>query len=126
MAVAAPSGAQQRRDLRVDRRRRRIADAALHLFATRGYNVTSVDEISAAIAVAVGQQGTATQEIAQNVQQAAARTGEVSQNISGVTAGIAATGTAAEEVLGSAIELSKQSQRLRDEVDRFLAQIRAA
>ncbi|WP_158228760.1 methyl-accepting chemotaxis protein [Bradyrhizobium sp. Y36] len=88
--------------------------------------IQQVDEISAAIAAAVGQQGTATQEIAKNVQQAAARTGEVSQNISGVTAGIAATGTAAEEVLGSAVELSKQSQRLRDEVDRFLAQIRAA
>ncbi|MGL9622634.1 methyl-accepting chemotaxis protein [Bradyrhizobium sp. U531] len=88
--------------------------------------IREVDEISAAIAAAVDQQGTATQEIAHNVQQAAARTGEVSQNISGVTAGIAATGTAAEEVLGSAVELSKQSQRLRDEVDRFLAQIRAA
>ena len=88
--------------------------------------IQQVDEISAAIAAAVGQQGTATQEIAQNVQQAAARTGEVSQNIAGVTDGIAATGTAAEEVLVSAVELSKQSQRLRDEVDRFLAQIRAA
>ncbi|WP_194479609.1 methyl-accepting chemotaxis protein [Bradyrhizobium sp. CCBAU 53338] len=88
--------------------------------------IREVDEISAAIAAAVGQQGTATQEIAQNVQQAAARTGEVSQNIAGVTDGIAATGTAAEEVLASAVELSKQSQRLRDEVDRFLAQIRAA
>ena len=88
--------------------------------------IREVDEISAAIAAAVGQQGTATQEIAQNVQQAAARTGEVSQNIAGVTDGIAATGTAAEEVLGSAVELSKQSQRLRDEVDRFLAHIRAA
>ncbi|MGW1419690.1 cache domain-containing protein [Bradyrhizobium manausense] len=88
--------------------------------------IQQVDEISAAIAAAVGQQGTATQEIAQNVQQAAARTGEVSQNIAGVTDGIAATGTAAEEVLASAVELSKQSQRLRDEVNRFLAHIRAA
>lgn len=47
MVVAAPSGAQQRRDVRVERRRRRIADAALSLFATRGYNVTSVEEIVA-------------------------------------------------------------------------------
>ena len=47
MAVAAPAGAQQRRDARIDRRRRRVADAALHLFATRGYNVTSVDDIVA-------------------------------------------------------------------------------
>ncbi|MBR0718097.1 methyl-accepting chemotaxis protein [Bradyrhizobium liaoningense] len=88
--------------------------------------IQQVDEISAAIAAAVGQQGTATQEIAQNVQQAAARTGEVSQNIAGVSEGIVATGAAAEEVLGSAVELSRQSQRLRDEVDRFLANVRAA
>ncbi len=47
MAVAAPAGAQQRRDARVDRRRKRVSDAALHLFATRGYNVTSVDDIAA-------------------------------------------------------------------------------
>ncbi|HXC76625.1 MAG TPA: TetR/AcrR family transcriptional regulator [Candidatus Acidoferrum sp.] len=47
MAVAAPAAAQQRRDARADRRRRRVADAALHLFATRGYNVTSVDDIAA-------------------------------------------------------------------------------
>ncbi len=47
MAVAAPSGAQLRRDARIDRRRRRIADSALYLFATRGYNITSVDDIVA-------------------------------------------------------------------------------
>jgi AcrR family transcriptional regulator len=45
MAVAAPARVQQRRDARVERRRLRISEAALHLFATRGYNVTSVDEI---------------------------------------------------------------------------------
>ncbi|MEO8745589.1 MAG: TetR/AcrR family transcriptional regulator [Candidatus Dormiibacterota bacterium] len=47
MAVGSPSGAQQRRDARAERRRRRIADAALTLFAERGYNVTSVEEIVA-------------------------------------------------------------------------------
>ena len=39
--------AQARRDARVEVRRRRIAQAALTLFATRGYNVTSVDDIVA-------------------------------------------------------------------------------
>ncbi len=47
MAVAAPSGVQQRRDARVERRRRRIAEAAIALFAGRGYNVTSVEDIVA-------------------------------------------------------------------------------
>jgi AcrR family transcriptional regulator len=37
--------AQLRRDARIERRRRRIAEAALQLFASRGYNVTSVDDI---------------------------------------------------------------------------------
>ena len=45
MAVA--SGAQLRRDARLERRRRRIAGAALALFANRGYNAASVDEIVA-------------------------------------------------------------------------------
>jgi AcrR family transcriptional regulator len=42
MAVPA---AQLRRDARVERRRRRIVEAALSLFAGHGYTVTSVDEI---------------------------------------------------------------------------------
>jgi AcrR family transcriptional regulator len=43
----AVSGIQQRRDARQERRRGRIAGAALSLFATRGYNGTSVEEIVA-------------------------------------------------------------------------------
>src|SRR6267378_4325625 len=50
MALAA-SSLQQRRDARLDRRRRRIAGAALALFATRGYNATSVEEVVAAAKV---------------------------------------------------------------------------
>jgi AcrR family transcriptional regulator len=42
--VAVPA-AQLRRDARIERRRRRIAEAALALFAGRGYTVTSVDDI---------------------------------------------------------------------------------
>jgi len=46
MSVAA-TGIQQRRDARLERRRTRIANAALARFATRGYNATSVEEIVA-------------------------------------------------------------------------------
>ena len=88
--------------------------------------IAEVDAISSTIAAAIEQQGSATQEIARNVQQAADRTGEVSRNIAGVTAGTAATGTAAGEVLASAVDLAQQSETLRAEVDRFLSSIRAA
>jgi AcrR family transcriptional regulator len=49
--AVATSGVQQRRDARLERRRSRIANAALSLFATRGYNATSVEEIVAAAKV---------------------------------------------------------------------------
>jgi len=39
---------------------------------------------------------------------------------------IASTGTASTEMLGSAAELARQSNTLREEVNRFLAHIRAA
>ena len=41
------SGIQLRKDARLERRRRRIANAALALFANRGYNAASVEEIVA-------------------------------------------------------------------------------
>ena len=44
MSVAS---AQLRRDARFERRRRRIAEAALTLFAAQGYTVTSVDDVVA-------------------------------------------------------------------------------
>jgi AcrR family transcriptional regulator len=47
MSVAAGSAVQQRREARLEKRRARIAAAALNLFASLGYTVTSVDEIVA-------------------------------------------------------------------------------
>ena len=48
------------------------------------------------------------------------------QNIDGVTQASGQVGTAAELVLGSAGELAKQSERLKQEVESFLATVRAA
>ncbi|MBF0166595.1 MAG: HAMP domain-containing protein [Alphaproteobacteria bacterium] len=88
--------------------------------------IGEVNEISTAIASAVEEQGAATQEIARNVQQASGATAEVSSHIGGVTQGAQKTGTSANHVLKAAEALSKQSAHLRQEVDRFLAGIRAA
>ena len=88
--------------------------------------ITAINEVSTVIASAVEEQGAATQEIARNVQEAADGTGQVSSNIVGVNQAAAETGTAAGHVLTSAAELGKQAETLRDDVDKFLANIRAA
>ena len=88
--------------------------------------IGQVNEISTTIAAAVEEQGAATQEIARNAQEAAKGTTEVSSNISGVTQGAGMTGSAASEVLTAAREVAAHSASLRDQVDTFLKQIRAA
>ena len=88
--------------------------------------IGEISNIATGIAAAVEQQGAAAQEIARNVQQAAASTSEVSENIGGVTRAASTTGDAAQLVFKAANELARQSGSLRGEVDRFLADIKAA
>jgi len=88
--------------------------------------IGQISDIAKTIATAVEQQGLATKEIARSVSQAAAGTSEVAGNINAVTHTIDATGTAAREMLGSANQLSKQADMLRDKVAGFLGAVRAA
>ena len=91
-----------------------------------GVTIRRVSEIATTIASAVNQQGAATQEISRNVQQAATGTGEVSANIAGVTGAAHEAGQAARQVLSAADEMARQAQSLRAEVERFLAEVKAA
>jgi methyl-accepting chemotaxis protein/CHASE3 domain sensor protein len=91
-----------------------------------GSTITQVSNIASSIASAVEEQGTATQEIARSVQTVAHGTREAAQNIVQVNRGATETGAASEQVLSSAKSLSAESTRLRDELDRFMASIRAA
>lgn len=91
-----------------------------------GKVIAEVEEISSSIAAAMEEQGAATQEISRNVQEAAAGTQEVSSNISGVTKASMEAGSASSQVTSSAKGLSEQSEMLKSEVDKFLAEIRAA
>jgi methyl-accepting chemotaxis protein len=85
-----------------------------------------VSEIAAAIAAAIEEQGAATQEIARNVQQAAVGSSQVATNIADVDRGAGDTGSASSQVLSSAQLLSNENKRLKDEVVKFLATVRAA
>ena len=93
---------------------------------TIGAIIKEISGIAAVIASAIDQQGAAAREIAGNVQEAAVRTGEVSTNIGGVTSAAADTGAAANQVLKATTQLAEQADALRDEVDRFLAELKAA
>jgi methyl-accepting chemotaxis protein len=91
-----------------------------------GGTIGQISDIASSIASAVEQQGSATQEIARSVQNVAQGTKEAAANIMQVNRGATETGSASEEVLNSARTLSTESARLREELDRFMANIRAA
>jgi len=91
-----------------------------------GGTIAQISNIASTIASAVEQQSSATQEIARSVQNVAQGTHEAAANIMQVNRGATETGSASEEVLNSAKTLSTESTRLRQELDRFMANIRAA
>jgi methyl-accepting chemotaxis protein len=88
--------------------------------------IEKLSEISSTIAAAVEEQGAATQEISRNVQQAAQGTQQVSSNITDVQRGAGETGSASSQILSAAQSLSRDSNRLKLEVGRFLSSVRVA
>ncbi len=91
-----------------------------------GATIRQVSDIATAIASAVDQQGSATQDIARNVQRAAHGTTQVAATIGDVNRSAGDTGSASTQVLASAKALSEEGNKLKREVERFLATVRAA
>ncbi len=91
-----------------------------------GGTIGRMSEISSAIASAVEEQGAATQEISRNIQHAAQGTSQVSANIADVQRGAGETGAASSQMHSAAQSLSRESNRLKSEVARFLESVRAA
>lgn len=90
-----------------------------------GSTIREINDISTTIAAAVEEQGAATREIASNVNEAARGTDHVSKHASDVTESSVETGRAAGEMTAAAGELSQQAERLRTEVDHFIAKVRS-
>jgi methyl-accepting chemotaxis protein len=86
----------------------------------------TISQIAATVAAAVKEQGTATLEIARNVQQGVIGTQQVTSNIAGGSQGADSTGSAATQVLGNAGELAQRAAQLRQEVGQFIAGVKAA
>ncbi|MGX7743856.1 methyl-accepting chemotaxis protein [Rhodopseudomonas parapalustris] len=103
-----------------------VTSTAVGAIRNIGQTITSINEVTTAITAAVEQQGAATREIARNIQHAAGGTSEVSSNIVGVSAAASQAGSAAAEVLNASGSLRQEAALLREEIDAFLTNIRAA
>jgi methyl-accepting chemotaxis protein len=88
--------------------------------------IRAISDTSTSIAAAVEEQGAATNEIVQAVNQASIGTTEVTSNITGVARMAEETGAGANQVLGASSELAQQAANLRNQVQAFLSQVRAA
>jgi methyl-accepting chemotaxis protein len=88
--------------------------------------IAQIAEISCAIAAAVEEQGATIRDISRNVGDAANGTAQVATNITDVNRCVSETGSASGQVLSSAQSLANESNRLKLEVQRFLATVRAA
>lgn len=87
--------------------------------------IRDVSNVTSTIAQSVDQQSAATAEIARNVTEAAAGTSEVARIVQDLTRTAEGTGNAAQQVFGSAGDLSHHSTQLRKTVSHFLHAVRA-
>jgi methyl-accepting chemotaxis protein len=88
--------------------------------------IGQIHGIASSIAASVEQQGSTTEQITVSIEQAAVGSREISSTIVTVAEATNETGTTAHQVLDAATELSKNGERLRAEVDEFIANVRAA
>ena len=106
-----------------------IQNETTRAVAAIGSMTTSSDAIDALIgqiAASAEEQAAAMAEIGRAVGEAARGTQDVSKHAVGVTEGATQTGAAARRVAGSANELTKQAEVLRQRVHVFLEDIRVA
>ena len=103
-----------------------VTTSAVSAIRSISSTISEINDVTTAIAAAVEEQGAATREIARNIQQAATGTTEVSSNIVGVSQASAEAGNSAANVLAAAGALRQEAESLRQEIDSFLSQMRAA
>jgi methyl-accepting chemotaxis protein len=88
--------------------------------------ITQLNDNATDISVAVQQQDAVSKEIARSANAAAERTREVSASVVHVSDAATKAGELANAVLNAGIGFAERSDRLRAEVERFLAQVRVA
>lgn len=89
-----------------------------------GTTIGRISEIASIIAAAVEEQSATIQEIRRSIHRASQSTGQVATKIREVNRGASETGSASSHVLTSARSLANEGNRLKAEVDKFLATVR--
>ena len=104
-----------------------VVASEVKALATQTTRVTDeIDAVTATISGAVGEQGAATNEIVLRVGRTAEGTRAVTDHVAEVAQAAEQTGFAAEHVLQAASALASQAEQMRQEVARFLVDVRAA
>ena len=88
--------------------------------------IDQIGEASTVIASAVEEQSAATQDISRNVQSVATGTQEVTGSIAEVSQAASETGAAANQVQAASAELAQTAIQLKQQVESFLGDVRAA
>ncbi|MEK9672237.1 MAG: methyl-accepting chemotaxis protein [Rhodospirillaceae bacterium] len=88
--------------------------------------ISEMNEIATSVASAIEEQSAATQEIARNIEQAVGGTQEVSSSIMIVSHAASEAGASSRHILEPAGNMSQQAGSLRQAMDAFLAEARAA
>jgi methyl-accepting chemotaxis protein len=99
---------------------------AVAAIQTIGATIAEMDRIAAAVAATVEQQSTVVRSIGTNLEAAAGGTRAVSVNVGGVVEASRETGRSADSVRLASDALVRQSQRLRQHTEQFLAGVRGA
>ena len=100
--------------------------ASVSALRSIGEQIRQLETTAVSIASAVDQQSVAGQDLARSIDRAAAGTDEVAAHLGNVSQTSMSAGASASQVLASSSDLEAQAITLRDKVDEFLFQIRAA
>ncbi len=101
-------------------------DDAVKAIQAIAKTIEDVNSHTAAIAAAIEEQGSATSEISRNIAVAASGTQSVVQNVSGLDAAAGETSQSADHVEHISTSAASETERLRQSIDRFLADVAAA
>jgi methyl-accepting chemotaxis protein len=103
-----------------------VAGGAIQAVSQINEMIQEMTANAEAVAAAAEEQGTATREIAHNVNEAARGTEQVKSSMSTMARAAEETGNASLHVAKTSEILTKEAMTLREEMSRFISNIRAA